>query len=264
MINCYKILGVRHDATFAEIKRAYRQKAKVLHPDASHSSDSEQFRQLVNAYEVLSDARQRSIFDASFFTHFDFRIKPKEAFDYRAWLMQRTDYESRAKLIFFDLMHHREDEAVSEFKRMCMNHADFSLKHWFSREDFMDYGYILAEELTLRGEYYDAVVLLEQIIRMEYGFNYFRLFFPEVLDFTLSILKRHIDGCISDELAIDVWERALDMGFSDEENSFFLKKMACAYRRIGDIRTSSICLEEAANFSSRRKPKTTAGCEKSL
>lgn len=264
MINCYTVLGVRQDATFAEIKRAYRRKAKLLHPDASHSADSEQFRQLVHAYEILSDARQRSIFDASFFSRSDFRQKTNEPFDYRTWLMQRTDYESRAKLIFFDLMHHREDDAVSEFKRMCMNHADFSLKRWFSREDFMDYGYILAEELTLRGEYYDAVVLLEQIIRMEYGFSYFRLFFPEVLDFTLSILKHHIDGCISDELAIDVWERALDMGFSNEENSFFLRKMACAYRRIGDVRTSSICLEEAANLSPRKKHTETAGCEESL
>ena len=145
-------------------------------------------------------------------------------------------------------MHHREDEAVSEFKRMCVNHVDFSLKHWFSREDFMDYGYILAEELTIRGEYYDAIILLEQIIRMEYSYSYFRLFFPVVLDFTLSILKRNIDGYINDELAIDVWERALDLGFKAEENAFFLRKMAQAYKRIGDVRTASICMEEAARL----------------
>lgn len=248
MINCYKILGVRQDATAAEIKKAYRLKAKEFHPDTSHSADSEKFRQLVKAYEILSDARQRSIFDASFFSQFDFRTKPKDSFDYHEWLSKRTDYESRAKLIFFDLMHHREDEAVSEFKRMCVNHVDFSLKHWFSREDFMDYGYILAEELTIRGEYYDAIILLEQIIRMEYSYSYFRLFFPEVLDFTLSILKRNIDGYINDELAIDVWERALDLGFKAEENAFFLRKMAQAYKRVGDVRTASICMEEAARL----------------
>ena len=67
MINCYEILGVRQDATAAEIKKAYRTKAKLLHPDATKSSDSEDFRRLVKAYEILSDQRQRSIFDDSFF-----------------------------------------------------------------------------------------------------------------------------------------------------------------------------------------------------
>ena len=68
MIDCYKVLGVRQNATSAEIKRAYRQKAKLFHPDKLNSDDSEQFKLLVQAYEILSDARQRSIFDSSFFT----------------------------------------------------------------------------------------------------------------------------------------------------------------------------------------------------
>ena len=68
------------------------------------------------------------------------------------------------KLIFFDLMHNREDEAVAEFKQMNMSCVGFSLKKWFTREDFMDFGYILAEELAIRCEYYDAIILLEQII----------------------------------------------------------------------------------------------------
>ena len=252
MIDCYKVLGVRPNATAAEIKRAYRQKAKLFHPDKLNSDDSEQFKTLVQAYEILSDARQRSIFDSSFFTRHNIRRENFEAFDYRKWLLARTDYESRAKLIFFDLMHHREDEAVKEFKRMSMNHVDFSLKAWFTREDFMDYGYILAEELVLRREYYDAINLLEQIIRMEYSYEYFRLFFPEVMDFTLGILKHNIDGVLNDELAIDVYERALDLGFSKSDNVFFLSKMAEEYRRIGDERISQICLEEIRNLKEKR------------
>lgn len=248
MIDCYKILGVRQNATASEIKRAYRAKAKLFHPDATHSHNSEKFRLLVKAYKILSDKKQRSIFDVSFYTRFHSGKKDKNSFDYHEWLIARTDYESRAKLIVFDLMHSREDEAVQEFKRMNMNHADFSLKQWFSREDFMDYGYILAEELVLRGEYYDAIILLEQIIGLEKRYNYFRLFFPEVMDFTLNILKRNVDGVLSDELSIDVWERALDMGFSQKDNAFFLRKMAESYRRLGDIRTAEICIMECAKM----------------
>ncbi len=249
MIDCYKVLGVRETATAAEIKRAYRQKAKLLHPDKLNGADSESFRRLVQAYEILSDARQRSIFDASFFTRFNIRPEYRESFDYRKWLSARSDYESRAKLIFFDLMRHREDDAVLEFKRMCMNHVDFSLKRWFTREDFMDYGYILAEELVLRREFFDAFNLLEQIIRMEYSYEYFRLFFPEVMDFTLGILKNHIDGILNDELSIDVYERALDLGFSRRDNAFFLTKMAEAYRRMGDVRTAEICMDSIGSLA---------------
>ncbi len=244
--NCYEILGVSPQATAAEIRSAYRRLAKELHPDTSHDpAKIDQFRQVTHAYKVLSDARERSIFDESFFARHNFKRKRANSFDYRTWLLAREDEESRSKLIFFDLMHHHEDEAVAEFKRMSMNHADFSLKKWFTREDFMDYGYILAEELVIRGEYYDAVVLLEQIIKMEYTFPYFRLFFPEVMEFTASILKRQIEGNISDELALDVWERALDLGFEKKDESFFLRKMAGAYTRMGDYRTAEICLQES-------------------
>ena len=252
MEDCYKILGVRHDATAAEIKRAYRQKAKLLHPDASQNTETtEEFRRLVKAYEILSDVKQRSLFDESYFMR---RAQSRynrsvNSFDYRAWLLARTDEESRAKLIFFDLMHNREDEAVAEFKKMSMNHAGFRLAKWFTREDFMDYGFILAEELVLRQEYYDAFILLEQIIRMEYSYQYFRLFFPEVMDLARTVLKYRIDGKVNDELALDSWERALELGFGNKDDAYFLRKMAGAYRRLGDEKTARICDEEASRLA---------------
>lgn len=247
MEDFYKILGVRHDATAAEIKRAYRNKAKLLHPDVSHDENSvEEFKKVVRAFEILSDIKQRSLFDESYFTRRGFkRRQAEDSFDYRKWLLARTDEESRSKLIFFDLMHHREDDAVREFKRMSMNHAGFRLAKWFTREDFMDYGFILCEELVLRQEYYDAFILLEQIIRMEYSYSYFRLFFPEVLDLARNILKNHLEGKISDELALDCWERALELGFGKSDDAFFLHKMAAAYKRLGDNATANICEEES-------------------
>lgn len=252
MTNPYKILGIRSDATASEIKRAYRRKAKELHPDASGDDTSREFRELVKAYELLSDAKQRSMFDEAHFMRrpggFGFSNRSENSWDYRKWLLERSDHESRAKLIFFDLMHGREDEAVAEFKRMSVEHSDFRLSRWFSRENFMDYGFILCEELFIRQEYYDAFNLLEQIIRMERSFSYFRHFFPEVMDFARMILRSHIDGKISDELAIDCWERALDLGFGSGDDSFFLGKMAQAYRRIGDERTARICERAAAGL----------------
>lgn len=242
MIDYYKVLGVRQNATLAEIKRAYREKVKNLHPDVTgtHESSAE-FDSVVQAYRVLSDMRQRSIFDESFFIKIKRSYANADSFNYYEWLSARDDEESRAKLIFYTLMHQKEDEAVNEFKRMQMNHADFSLKKWFTREDFMDYGYILAEELVIRGEFYDAFILLEQIIQMEYSFHYFKIFFEDVIEFTLSILRKNIDGVLSDELALDVFERALELDFGKKHDNFFFAKMAEEYTRIGDDFAAKVC-----------------------
>lgn len=244
MEDCYKILGVKRGATVSEIRRAYRKKVKELHPDASGTVEtSPEFRRVVRAYEILSDAHSRAIFDSSVAEHF--RNKKKKVWDYREWLLSREDDESRAKLIFFDLMHQREDEAVAEYKRMQTERSKFSLKHWFTREDFMDYGFILCEELVLREEYYDAALLLCQIVTMEYKFEYFRLFFPEVLDFLRNILRNHTEGKISDELALDVYEHALELQLGKSDDAFILRKMGIIYKRIGDEPTSRICFDEA-------------------
>ncbi|MDP8970821.1 MAG: J domain-containing protein [Actinomycetota bacterium] len=57
----YEILGVSRDASEDDIKRAYRQRARNLHPDTG--GDTEQFKQLTAAYEVLKDPRTRANYD---------------------------------------------------------------------------------------------------------------------------------------------------------------------------------------------------------
>ena len=65
----YKILGISPTATAAEIKRAFRKKAKQLHPDVLvsnseiNSSHREEFNLVLKAYEILSDLHQKSMFD---------------------------------------------------------------------------------------------------------------------------------------------------------------------------------------------------------
>jgi len=60
----YEIMGVAHDATQDEIKRAYRKLARKYHPDVSKESDAEaRFKELGEAYEVLKDPEKRVAYD---------------------------------------------------------------------------------------------------------------------------------------------------------------------------------------------------------
>lgn len=60
----YKILGLSKNATDDDIKKAYRNLALRYHPDKNKAADAEEkFKEVAEAYEVLSDKRKRDMFD---------------------------------------------------------------------------------------------------------------------------------------------------------------------------------------------------------
>src|SRR5881398_2800362 len=60
----YEVLGVARDASDADIKKAFRGLARELHPDVSDAPDAqERFREIVEAYEVLSKSETRELYD---------------------------------------------------------------------------------------------------------------------------------------------------------------------------------------------------------
>lgn len=190
----YRVLGVSHRASTPEIKCAFRKKAKALHPDlVSHTAELEceavarerALRRILTAYEVLSDPGRRAKFDL-LYARFCARPAPA-GFDYRVYLRAQGTLCAMVELILFDLFHGFECDAVRAYLFLKCRPEGFNLAAHLTREDFMDCGFVLAEELHVRGECYECFTLLQDIVFEELRCAYFRHFFPEVLKLTEHI-----------------------------------------------------------------------------
>ena len=63
--DAYEVLGVPRDADEAQVKKAFRKLARELHPDVNaHDPQAEEkFKEAAEAYEILSDAERRQVYD---------------------------------------------------------------------------------------------------------------------------------------------------------------------------------------------------------
>ena len=61
----YEVLGIKKDAKADEIKKAYRRLARKYHPDVNPNDKTaeEKFKEVQEAYDVLSDEKKRKVFD---------------------------------------------------------------------------------------------------------------------------------------------------------------------------------------------------------
>ncbi len=68
-IDYYEVLQVSQNADAETVERVYRLLAKRYHPDNTSSGDEGRFREVHDAYEILSDPRQRAEYDVQYDRH---------------------------------------------------------------------------------------------------------------------------------------------------------------------------------------------------
>jgi curved DNA-binding protein CbpA len=250
MNNYYELLGLKPDASAAEIKKAFREKAKKLHPDIAGEAAGTQMRKLLTAYETLSSGQRRYEYDRAYS-----RFMANPVFNYREWLREREDDPaSQAKLVLFELLHLEEDEAIKIWRKN--GGIYFQMERYMDREDWMDCCFILAEELDRRGHSYEAFRLLELIIRAERRKPYFGIFTPELERYTREIVRQRLRGQVDDETWIECMETLLDLGFPARDTAFWLRSLAQTLLKIGDRAGSRQVLNEAKKMGGKQFMRT--------
>ena len=219
MNNHYDLLGISIGASSSEIKKAFRERAKQLHPDIAGSERAEAMRKLIGAYEILSNPERRFEYDRAYW-----RFVKKCGFDYRVWLNEQDDPQSQAKLIFFELLHLEEEKAIAVWRKN--GGLDFHIEKYIDREDWMDCQYILAEELDKRGFSFEAFKLLAEILAEERRRPYFKLFTIEIENYLKNMVKFRLKPQVDGETWIDCMETMLGLGFSARDEKRFKRSMS--------------------------------------
>jgi curved DNA-binding protein CbpA len=221
----YEILGVDPACTASDIKKAFRRKAKAYHPDLKPSNRSAgMMRMLIKAYRTLSDPERRIMYDR---THRE--LIYRSSFDYRDFLSKRQDDPlSMAKLIFFDLLHHNESEAVELFDGL-VGEQGFDLAQYLDREDFMDCAFLLAEEYEKGHEFRKAFELFRRLVDFEMDKPYFRHFFQEVIDRLKYLSCTKLPGKIRNDDLVNYLQDLVALEISPRDTAYFLKKIAEIY-----------------------------------
>lgn len=248
MKSYYQVLDVEVTSSSEQIKRAFRRRAKELHPDVNHEPGDavEAMQSLIRAYETLIDPTRRAEYDRRMMI-----LRPEVRFDYRDFLRSRPDdNEFQSKLVFYDLLHHNEDEALDLYDRLCERDG-FDLRAHLDREDFMDCAYLLAEEYERRGEYDQAFRLLTSVIDFELDKPYFRHFFAEVTEKLRTLVCFKMPVSMPPQEVILCIDEVLLLELGRKELAFFLKKGAELYADIGDAVTASIYLQRGLDLDGK-------------
>ncbi len=101
----YEVLGVTRGASAEEIKKAYRRKAKELHPDrnADNPQAEAQFKELNEAYDVLKDEQRKAAYDRFGHAAFDGGMGGRPGAGAGAGFRPNGDFASTFSDVFDDL-----------------------------------------------------------------------------------------------------------------------------------------------------------------
>jgi len=255
MIDHYAVLKVKNDASEGELRTAFRRMAKKYHPDLNARRKAwahRQMRKVLDAYELLTNATKRAVYDNRLNWHANSRRDR-----YRERLMRQSDPASLAKLILYDLLQGDAAAAVLNYEAAQAENVRFRVQSHLDPRDWMDCKFLLAEEYERRRAYVKALGLYEEIYFSRLAVKHYKHFLSEVADRIRNLCCRDLAKSVGPEEAILYYERVLNMKLKTADRAFLHKKMAESYHRLGDIDKALTQMQKALKLKADLK-----GCQK--
>ncbi|NLW93417.1 MAG: DnaJ domain-containing protein [Chlamydiae bacterium] len=250
MTTYYELLEIDRTASREAVKAAFRAMAKKYHPDFHPDRNRwahDRIQEVLRAYEVLFDDEKRAVYDRTLS-----RIEVRRGSAYRESLRRRgNDPAACCQLVFLDLLEGRGREGLALYERMRDSRSAFSLKAHMPYRDFLDCGFLVAEELERQHRPRAAFEQYREIYREDASRRYFRHFRAEIRlrmrNLVLELLETegqfaYALGGFADELAGEMNRR---------ERAFLYKKIAERYCRAGEERLARITLLAALQLHPR-------------
>ena len=163
VVNYYDVLQVGQKAGLAEIKRAFRKLLKQFHPDRNQHNRAwaeQRTRELVEAYQVLSDERRRRFHDQSLVRS---RTLGGQAVRVSRTCTATTGVGALCRRILNDLLDGNGARAVESYEELRGHRATFDLYPYLSVKDHLDCKFLLGEEYERQGRLGPALVLYEEV-----------------------------------------------------------------------------------------------------
>ena len=232
MTTYYEILEIHHNAPREAVKTAFRAMAKRYHPDFHPDRNAwahDRIQEVLRAYEVLFDDEKRAVYDRTLS-----RLEARRGNAYRESLMKRAhDPAACCQLVFLDLLEGRGAEGLALYERMRISRRAFSLKDHMPFRDYLDCGFLVAEEFERQHRPRAAFEQYREICREDRSRNYFRHFRAEILLRMRNLLLQLLE--MDDHLAyaLDGFSGELAEGMNRRERAFLYKKIAERFCRAG-------------------------------
>ncbi|CAG9330976.1 unnamed protein product [Blepharisma stoltei] len=132
----YKVLGIPKTASKAEIRKAYLNLAKTHHPDTA-TGNEEKFKQIGEAYEVLSDENTRKQYDAG----------PKKSTEYSQYSDTKSQYRKQSS-------YNWSNSSDQQNYQYYWYSSSKSQNSWRSNEGFYNQDWDKDKGQTFSGDWY--------------------------------------------------------------------------------------------------------------
>jgi len=228
--NHYETLRVPQTASGRQIQSAFRGLAKRYHPDKNPQRipwAEAKMRELLQAYEVLSDERQRMIYDSQLRAS-----RPQMSFVERM-KNKKDDLRAQSKLILHYLLDGEFDQAIELHEKLVLRHAAFSLDQHLEERDYLDSLFLLGEAYETRRQWHTAVRFYWEAYQRERVGPRKRYFFAELKDRLRILFSQRLVRGLSPEGALRNYRRALALGVGKRDAAMLYKKIASVQNRLG-------------------------------